>query len=86
MFVLFTRLLNDNEARRFGGTNLAGDNSTGQIRRQANLLASQFGGKISNFDLSSLALKRQQKKLCNVTEAIEKTIAIVQLIRVKIRI
>ena len=32
--------------------NLEGDNSS----------ASQFGGKINNFDLPSLALKRQQKK------------------------
>ena len=39
--------------------NLAGDNLTGQIRRQENLSASQFGGKINNFNLPSLVLKRQ---------------------------
>ena len=47
--------------RQFGGINLAGDNSTGQICRQANLSASQFGGKINKNNLPSLALKRQQK-------------------------
>ena len=44
------------EARQFGGTNLS---------------ASQFGRKMNNFDLPSIALKRQQKKFCNVFTAIE---------------
>ena len=63
----------------------------GQIYQQANLSASQFIGepicrKINNFDLSSLALKGQQKNSCYVTKTIKKTIAIVQLLRVKIHI
>ena len=51
-----------------------------------NLSASQFGGKINKNDLPSLALKRQQKKFCYVTKAIEKAIVIVQLIKMKILI
>ena len=47
-------------------------NSTGQICRQANSSVSQFGGIINNFDLPLLALKRQQKLSCYVTEAIKK--------------
>ena len=53
---------------------------------EANLSASQVGGKINKNDLSSLALKRQQKKVCYVTKAIEKAIVNVQLIRAKILI
>ena len=65
--------------------NLAGDNLAAQICQQANLSASQFGGKINKNDLPLLALKQQQK-FCYVTKAIEKTIVIVQLIRAKILI
>ena len=35
-----------------------------------------LAGKINNFDLPLLALKRQEKKFCYVIKAIKKTIAI----------
>ena len=52
------------------------------IRRSANL-----EGKINKNNLPSLALKRQQKSFfMSLRQLIEKAIAIVQLIRVEIRI
>ena len=40
-------------AAKCGRSNLAGDDSTGQIYRRVNLSASELGGKINNFDLLS---------------------------------
>ena len=73
------------EAREFDRTNSSSKFVSKPIHQQVNLLASQFSRKINNFDLPSLALKRQQNKFCYVIRAIEKTIEIVQLIRVKRR-
>ena len=42
--------------RQFGGINLAGDNSTGQICRQANSSSNQFGGKINKNNLPFVTL------------------------------
>ena len=61
------------------------NNLTQQICWQANSSPNQFGGKISSFNLSSLAFKSQQKKFCYFIKANEKKTAIVQLIRAKIR-
>ena len=76
--------------RQFGGTNSAEDNSTGQICRRANLSASQFVGEPiwqeNEKEFTFTSVEATTKKFCYVINAIKKAIAIVQLIKVKIRI